>query len=92
MLETNPRKLAEVFNNFFVEKVKKLRRKTNQPPTIPPKVRLQRWLTKEGINPPPFHLKEIDRQGFRGIMKRMKGSRVHGVDWIDAYSLKGAGP
>ena len=25
-------------------------------------------------------------------MKRMKGSRVHGVDWIDAYSLKVAGP
>ena len=29
---------------------------------------------------------------FRLIMKRMKGKRVHGVDWIDAYSPKIAGP
>ena len=26
------------------------------------------------------------------IMKRMKRKRVHGVDWVDSYSLKVAGP
>ena len=89
---TNPKKLADMFNTFFKRKVEKLREKTNHPPVIPPSERLQRWLTERGVDPPPFNLKEIDRKGFRGIMKKMKGKRVHGVDWIDSFSLKIASP
>ena len=29
---------------------------------------------------------------FRQIMKKFKSKRVHGVDWIDSYSLKIASP
>jgi hypothetical protein len=29
---------------------------------------------------------------FRRIMKKMKPKRVHGVDWIDSYSLKISSP
>ena len=41
---TNPEKLAEVFNNFFKQKVDLLRSTTNQPPVIPPVKRLEAWL------------------------------------------------
>ena len=89
---TNPEKMAKIFNTFFTQKVKNLREKTNQPPRIPPADRLRSWLRREGISPPPFKLKEIDKNMFRGIMKRMKAKRIHGVDWIDSYSLKIASP
>ena len=89
---TNPKKLAGMFNNFFREKVEKLREKTDQEPNSPPKERLKTWLEKEGIHPPPFQLNEIDKKTFRGIMKKIKGGRVHGVDNIDSYSLKISSP
>ena len=78
--ETSPRKLSEIFNKFFVEKVRKLRARTDHPPKIEPKERLEKWLTDKGIDLPPFQFKQIDRKTFRGIMKKMKGNRVHGVD------------
>ena len=37
----NPEKLANLFNEFFQEKVKKLRQKTDGIPAIPPVSRLQ---------------------------------------------------
>ena len=89
---TNPRKLAGMFNDFFKNKVQKLRATTNQPPKISPTVRLKSWLQKAGIKPPPFQFKEIDKKSFRGIMKKIKGKRVHGVDWIDSFSIKIASP
>ena len=89
---TNPLRLSIMFNNFFRKKVQNLREKTNQPPSIPPTKRLQDWLDKRGEPPPPFQLQEINQKIFRGIMKKMKEKRVHGVDWIDSYSLKLASP
>ena len=89
---TNPKKLAENFNLFFRKKVETLRSKTDHPPVIHPTERLKTWLRREGIRPPPFCLKEIDKKTFRGIMKKMKAKRIHGVDWIDSFSLKAASP
>ena len=91
-LVTNPGKLAEMFNNFFKNKVDKLREKTNLPPTIPPTRRLANWLATRDNPPPPFHLKEISLLQLRKILKKMKATRTHGVDWIDSFSLKTAGP
>ena len=89
----NPKQLATKFNEFFREKVIKLRSKTaNRHPTVSPADRLRQWLQKREQPPPPFSLKEIDRKTLRRIMKKMKGSRVHGVDWIDGYSLKVSAP
>ena len=44
---TNPQNLASMFNNFFREKVEKLRMKTDQPPKIQPVERLRCWLVKD---------------------------------------------
>ena len=89
---TNPQKLVKIFNKFFRDKIKKLRAKSNNHPSCPPTERLQKWLDSRDQPPPPFSLKEIDRSTLRIIMKRMKSKRVHGVDWIDSYSLKIASP
>ena len=88
----NPQKLATMFNQFFRKKVEILRAKTNQPPEILPTERLKAWLSKRDRDPPPFQLKTINTKMFRNIMKRMKSKRVHGVDWIDSFSLKIASP
>ena len=69
-----------------------LREKTNQQPKVPPELRLQEWLSKRSSPPPPFELKEIDKVQLRRILKRMKARRTTGLDWIDSYSLKLAGP
>ena len=89
---TNPQNLAEMFNTFFRKKVETLRNKTEQSPAIQPTERLKSWLRREGINPPPFQLKEIDKKTFRGIIKKMKSKRTHGIDWIDSFSLKASSP
>ena len=91
-LVTNPMKLADMFNKYFKSKVDKLREETNQPPTIPPEERLEKWLAQRDSPPPPFQLREITTSDFRRILKKMKAKRTHGVDWIDSFSLKLAGP
>ena len=88
---TSPAKIANLFNNFFVSKVKALREKTATEPKVDPIQRLQNWVNKRGTLP-AFTLKRIDLQTLRKILKRMKGKRSHGVDNIDSYSIKLAGP
>ena len=89
---TNPLQLAELFNKFFKRKVDILRQKTNQPPAVPPALRLQEWLSKRSTPLPPFELREIDQVMFQKILKRMKPKKTSGTDMIDSNSLKIAGP
>ena len=88
---SNPLKMANVFNEFFVHKIKVLREKTATEPVIDPIERLKNWTEKKG-NMPKFSLNKIDVKTFRKILKRMKGKRSHGIDNIDSFSLKLAGP
>ena len=88
---TNPSKLANIFNQFFIQKVKDLRQKTGSNTTIDPVQRLRTWLEPRG-ELPVFQIKPIDLRVLRRILKRMKGKRSHGIDGIDSFSLKLAGP
>ena len=88
---SNPKGLANAFNKIFQTKVKKLRDITNNDTIkVDPKVRLESWLGEKVI--PKFELKEIDLIKLRKIMKKVKPSRSHGVDFIDSNSLKLAFP
>ena len=89
---TNPAKMADIFNKFFIQKVRALRAKTNSPPTIDPVQRLKNWLKKRKEPPPPFKLREITRMELRKLVKKMKGGKNSGVDQIDNFSLKLAAP
>ena len=69
---TNPKRLANLFNNLFRTKIQLLREKTNQPLAIPPCQRLRNWLAQRDEPPPPFQLKPIDKKMLRRIIAKMK--------------------
>ena len=87
----SPVKIANIFNQFFIDKVQNLHRKTDSEPSVNPVQRLKNWLQPRG-ELPVFHLKTVDIKTVRKILKRMKGKRSHGIDSIDSYSIKLAGP
>ena len=88
----NPKLMAEVLNKTFQDKVKKLRNQTNIQPIIDPAVRLQLWLNKRESEVPNFEIKPVSLRQLREVLSKMKHSRSHGIDFIDAYSIKLAGP
>ena len=61
-------------------------------PIIEPKQRLKNWIERDNLQLPEFQIKEINRDDYRKLMKRFKGSRTHGIDMIDSYSIKIASP
>ena len=88
----NPERIASIFNDFFVQKVKNLRQKSRKEPLTHPVERLRKFLAQRDEPPPPFILKKIGFPALRKAIKRMKGKRSCGVDLIDSYSLKLAAP
>ena len=89
---TNPAKIAEIINTFFIDKVKKLRDRTNFVPEVDPVQRLESWLSTRSEPPPVFKIREITRREFRVLVRNMKGGRSCGNDNIDSFSLKLAAP
>ena len=89
VLVNSPEKMANTFNRVFLDKVKKIREKACQVATnINPVQRLRSWLNQRSSPLPEFELKPISIQKLRKIIKKMKGGRSHGRDYIDSYSLK----
>ena len=88
---TNPKLMANIFNEFFVEKVKLFREKTSAVPVTGAINRLKRWLETKG-RLRPFRLEEINTVTFRQLLKKFKSKRSCGVDQIDSYSLKISAP
>ena len=84
----NPKNMADAFNNIFLKKVEKIRSKINLVPKIYPVQRLKNWLSRFPAEIPDFSLKEISKEDLRKIIKKMNGSRSHGIDFIDSFSLK----
>ena len=89
---STPRDIANVFNEIFINKVKKLTKKTSQTPKLNPKLRLQNWLRLRVNNIEEFKLKPINILKLREIMKKLKGNRSSGIDFIDRISIKLACP
>ena len=88
---SNPEKMGNIFNRFFVDKVKMLRETTTMEPSTNPVNRLKSWLEHRNTVP-NFTLKQINVKILRKILKQMKGKMSFGTDGIDSYSLKLAGP
>ena len=89
---SNPKALATAFSEIFRDKVKKLREKTSAEPKVDPIERLKSWLSQRADPIPEFQLRTIDKMKLRKLMKKLKPSRSHGLDFIDSYSLKLAFP
>ena len=89
---TKPRDIANAINDTFLKKVKDLRDKVNGVPDVDPKERLRKFLNKRDAEIPIFSLKKISKDTLRKILKKRKGNRSSGIDYIDGYSLKLAAP
>ena len=59
---------------------------------INPKERLKEFLSKRNDEIPLFNLKKINITKLRKLLKKRKGNRSCGIDYIDGYSIKLAAP
>ena len=89
---TSPRDIANALNDTFLKKVSDLRSKTNVDASISPTVRLQKFLSKRELEIPEFSLHKINISELRNILRKRKGNRSSGIDYIDGYSIKLAAP
>ena len=90
-LTTNPSELAEGMNEYFVKKVEDLKEaQTNLAESDDAEAvkELKKYLEKQGKQDLTFSLKEIDDKKLDDLLKRLKGKKSHGLDWICGYSLK----
>ena len=60
--------------------------------SISPTVRLQKFLSKRELEIPEFSLHKINKSELRKILRKRKGNRSSGIDYIDGYSIKLAAP
>ena len=91
-LISGPQTLADSFNFIFSNKVKKLIKTLAGEVLENPCHRLSRWLQKRSNPIPIFELKEITLVTLEKYIRKLKGNRSSGIDQIDSYSLKLAGP
>ena len=68
---TNPARLAKIFNEFFINKVKKLRAKSRMVPNSDPVLRVRKWLEKRPSPTPIFRIKKIDTEALKIALKGM---------------------
>ena len=88
-----PEEMANTFNEIFINKVNNIREKVrNHDAKINPIQRLKNWLLQRQNPLPQFEIKTLTKVQLRKVIKRMKGGRSHGVDFIDSYSLKTSYP
>ena len=89
---TTPRDIANTFNQIFIEKVRRLRRETDNNAAQAAQNRLQLWLENRSGEIPQFELNPITATKLRKYLKKLKGNRSCGIDFIDGYSIKLAAP
>ena len=89
---TKPRDIANAINDVFLKKVKDLRAQVSEDADVDPNVRLRQFLDKRDQEIPMLTLKKISLRTLRKILKKRKGNRSCGIDFIDGYSIKLAAP
>ena len=76
----------------LLKKVRNIRSETAHEPIINPLTRLQNWLSSRTKPISTFKLKTISRLQLRKILKKLKGNRSSGIDFIDGFCIKLAAP
>ena len=90
-LESNPKKIADVLNDYFLEKTKLIREQMPISQEDPIK-RVEEMFKERTENLKTFKLKPISRSKLREILKKVKGGKAAGHHNIDGFSLKCAAP
>ena len=74
-------------NNFFIDKIAKLKETPNDP-SEDPLAELGRFLAKQVIPASGFSFQELNEEEVIKLMKALKGKKSSGPDWICGYSFK----
>ena len=64
----------------------------NDTPDVDPRERLNNFLQKREEEITEFNLKKISKLDLRKLLKKRKGNRSSGIDYVDGYSIKLAAP
>ena len=83
-LETSPGKLADIQNNYYIEKVRTIRRNMQDKGRDPLEVLRMRLVG----NSTTFSWKPISPDQVDRIIRELKNSKASGIDNIDTYILK----
>ena len=87
---TKPLEIATEINKFFITKIKKLKDDfepvDNQDQD--PLTELKTFLKKKNVPREGFHLRELNTEDTKKLLKSLKGKKSSGLDWICGYSLK----
>ena len=83
-LETSPQKMADIQNNYYIEKVKTIRRSMHGRHKDPQRILRK---TLEG-NEAVFSSQSVSPDQVDKIITDLKNSKASGMDYIDTYILK----
>ena len=85
-LLSKPLQIADAMNKFCVDKIAKLKQEPRNENN--PLVELKSFLSTRKPPDEGFKFKEIDDDEMLKLIKRLKGKKSCGLDWICGYSLK----
>ena len=87
-LFSNPTEIATEVNNYFVNKIKKLKEDFRAPDDEDPITELKKFLSRKRIPRDGFSLRELSNEDIKNLIKTLKGKKSLGLDWICGFSLK----
>ena len=87
-LISNPLKMAIAVNEYFLDKIVKLKN-TDEPKNHDEATKeLKTFLSNKSLPDEGFHLKELSEEEVSKLVKKIKGKKSCGLDWICGLSLK----
>ena len=89
--ENDPRKVANLMNDFFIKKTEEIREQSKTPQQDPIK-RVRDQVGDKLTNMEPFNMKPINSSKLREIISKSKGGPSCGYENIDGRVLKLAAP
>ena len=81
----NPQELAELFNEFFLKKIRKLREKIRKQDDIEPLSILKNKVKDLGLH---FELREVEEKQVMKILQKLTPKTSCGIDGISSEVLK----
>ena len=87
-LISKPLEIAKAVNKFFLEKIMKLKENAQDDDHLNATKGLESYLKNKNLPAEGFRLKELRDEDVVKLIKKLKGKRSCGLDWICGYSLK----
>ena len=83
-LISNPKEIASAVNVFFIDKIGKLKEEVehNDGSDNLAVAELKTYLSKKNVPRGGFDLRELEKDEVRELLKKLKGKKSSGLDWI----------